>query len=64
MLQASNTIIIDPPGELSASRIILDHECWGQTLVVRFGTGLVTDLALTFCYVEEGPENWDKILRE
>ena len=30
--QASNTIIIDPPGDLSASRVILDHERWEQTL--------------------------------
>jgi hypothetical protein len=64
MLQASNTIIIDPPGELSASRVILDHERWEQTFVFRIGTGLKTDLALTFRYVEEGPGNWDKILRE
>ena len=64
MLQASNTIIIDPPGELSASRMILDHERWEQTLVFRIGTGLKTDFGLTLRYVEEGPGNWDNILRE
>jgi len=64
MLQASNTIVIDPPGELSASRMILDHERWEQTLAFRIGTGLKTDVGLTFRYVEEGPGNWDKILRE
>ena len=64
MFQASNTIIIDPPGELSASRMILDHERWEQTLAFRIGTGLKTDLGLTFRYVEEGPGNWDNILRE
>ena len=53
MLQASNTIIIDPPGELSASRVLLDHERWEQTFVFRIGTGLKTDLALTFRNVEE-----------
>ena len=64
MFQASNTIIIDPPGELSASRMILDHERWEQTLVFRIGTGLKTDFGLTLRYVEEGPGNWDNILRE
>jgi len=64
MLQGSNTIIIDPPGELSASRMILDHERWEQTLVFRIGTGLKTDFGLTLRYVEEGPGNWDNILRE
>jgi len=64
MLQASNTIIIDPPGELSESRVILDHERLEQTIVFRIGTGLKTDLGLIFHYVEEGPGNWDKILRE
>ena len=64
MFQASNTIIIDPPGELSASRMILDHERWEQTLVFRIGTGLKTDFGLTLHYVEEGPGNWDNILRE
>ena len=64
MLQASNTIVIDPPGELPASRMILDHERWEQTLVLRIGTGLKTDFGLTFRYVEEGPGNWDNILRE
>ena len=64
MLQASNTIIIDAPGELSASRMILDHERWEQTLAFRIGTGLKTDIGLTFRYVEEGPGNWDKILRK
>ena len=64
MLQASNTIIIDPPGELSAPRVLLDHERLEQTFVFRIGTGLKTDLALTFRYVEEGPGNLDKILRE
>ncbi len=64
MFQASNTIIIDPPGELSASRMILDHERWEQTLVFRIGTGFKTDFGLTLRYVEEGPGNWDNILRE
>ena len=64
MLQASNTIIIDAPGELYVSRMILDHERWEQTLAFRIGTGLKTDIGLTFRYVEEGPGNWDKILRE
>ena len=64
MFQASNTIIIDPPGELSASRMILDHERLEQTLVFRIGTGLKTDFGLTLRYVEEGPGNWDNILRE
>ena len=64
MFQASNTIIIDPPGELSASRMILDHERWEQTLVFRIGTGLKTDFGLTLRSVEEGPGNWDNILRE
>jgi len=64
MFQASNTIIIDPPGELSASRMILDHERWEQTLVFRIGTGLKTDFGLTLRYVEEGPGNWDKFFRE
>jgi len=61
--QASNTIIIDPQGELTASRLILDHERWEQTLVFRIGMGLKTDIGLTFRYIEEGPGNWDKILR-
>ena len=64
MFQASNTIIIDPPGELSASRMILDHERLEQTLIFRIGTGLKTDFGLTLRYVEEGPGNWDNILRE
>ena len=64
MLQASNTIVIDSPGELSVSRMILDHERWEQTLVFRIGTGLKTDFGLTLRYVEEGPGNWDKLLRE
>ena len=62
--QASNTIIIDPPGDLSASRVILDHERWEQTLAFRIGLGLQTDIGLTFRYIDEGPGNWDKILRK
>ena len=64
MLQASNTIVIDSQEELSASRMILDHERWEQTLVFRIGTGFKTDFGLTLRYVEEGPGNWDKFLRE
>ena len=64
MLQASNTIVIDSQEELSASRMILDHERWEQTLVFRIGMGLKTDFGLTLRYVEEGPGNWDKFLRE
>ena len=64
MLQVSNTIVIDAPGEPSMSRMILDHERLEQTLAFRIGTGLKTDLGLTFRYVEEGPGKWDNILRE
>ena len=64
MLQASNTIINDLPGELSASRVILDKERWEQPLVFLIVAWLKTDLALTFRYLEEGPGNWNKILRE
>ncbi len=62
--QASNTIVIDPQRELSASRMILDHERWEQTLFFRIGVGLKTDFGLTFRYAEEGAGYWDKILRQ
>ena len=64
MLQASNTMVIDSQEELSTSRMILDHERWEQTLVFRIGMGLKTDIGLTFRYIDEGPGNWDNILRE
>ena len=65
MLQTSNTIVIDSPGELSASRMILDHERWEKTLVFRIGMlRLKTDFGLTLRYIDEGPGNFDNILRE
>ena len=62
ILQASNTILVFPQGDLPDAQIILDHERYEQTVSFRAGLDAKTDLGLVLRYVNEGPGNMDKIL--